>query len=261
MNQSASRDGLYIGTALADGSAMWPLTGAMAGLLVGSFLATLVLRWPADIGLGGRSRCDGCGAQLRLWELVPIVSWLLLGGRCRRCRARIDWRHPLVELAAMGLGAIALASVPGWPGFATALLFWMLLALLVLDVEHFWLPDRITLPLLLAGLVLGPAPLAQRAMAAAIAGAAMLALALGYRALRGRDGLGLGDVKMAAGIGAWLTPALLGPLMLLAATIGIMLLFIRFGRGQGFNGGTRLPFGACLAIAAVPLHLAVAAHV
>lgn len=238
---------------------MWPLYGAMAGLVVGSFVATLVLRWPADLGLGGRSRCDSCGARLRAIELVPLLSWLLLGGRCRSCRQPINWRHPLVELASMLLGAIALAAVPGWQGVATAFFFWMLLALLLLDAEHFWLPDRITLPLLLAGLLLGPAPVADRAMAAAIAGSAMLALALGYRALRGRDGLGLGDVKLAAGIGAWLTPALLGPLLLLASTIGIVMLLIRIGRSHDVNAGTRVPFGACLAIAAVPLHLAIAA--
>lgn len=238
---------------------MWPLVGAIAGLVVGSFIATLVLRWPADLSMAGRSRCDHCGTRLRVGELVPLLSFVVQAGRCRHCGTPINWRHPLIELAAMLLGAIALAALPGPEGLATALFFWALLALMLLDVEHYWLPDRITVPLLLAGLLLGPAPLADRALAAAIAGAAMLALHAGYRLLRGRDGLGLGDVKLAAGIGAWLSPPMLAPLLLLAATIGLAMILIRFERGGAVNSATRLPFGACLAIAAVPLHLGMAA--
>lgn len=240
---------------------MWPFAGALAGLVVGSFVATLVLRWPADLSMRGRSRCDHCGIRLGPAELVPLLSFALLGGRCRYCRAPINWRHPLIEVAAMLLGAIALLAFPGWQGFATAIFFWALLALMLLDVEHFWLPDRITVPLLVAGLLLGPAPLPDRALAAAIAGAAMLALAMGYRLLRGQDGIGLGDVKLAAGLGAWLSPMLLAPLLLLASVIGIVMLLIRIGRGEPVKAGTRLPFGACLAIAAVPLHLMLTAAV
>ncbi len=260
--------GLYIPRGLTDGSGMWPLDGIAAGwwpvagvgagLIIGSFLATLLRRWPAGRTLGGRSACDGCGRRLGVAELVPLLSYMVQRGRCRGCGTAIDWRHPATEAGCALVGGVALVIVPGVWGFASALLGWALLALLLLDVTHYWLPDRLTWPLLGLGLLLGPAPFAERVLAAAIAGGALLALSLAYRALRGRDGLGLGDVKLATALGAWLSPPLLAPLLLLAAALGLLMaLGLRLRRGE-LAADMRLPFGACLAAAGFPLHLALA---
>ncbi len=244
--------------------ALWPALGAVTGLIAGSFLATLVLRWPRGDSLGGRSRCDSCDAQLSVADLVPLVSFVLARGRCRHCGARIDWRHPAIELAAAMIGAMALLVMPGPAGFSGALLGWMLLALLVLDAENFWLPDALTMPLLGLGLLLGPATVAERLLGAAIGGGSFLAIALLYKALRGREGLGLGDVKLMAALGAWLSPVLIGPLILLAALMGLVLAGGNALRKPSADAPPdpakgepqRVAFGACLAAAGFPMWLA-----
>lgn len=235
---------------------MWIAIGTLIGLVMGSFIATLALRWPAGTGLGGRSRCDHCGTALKARELLPLLSFLWQRGRCHHCGEAIGWRHPAAELSAALIGAVALAVAPGPAGLIAAGFGLTLLALLMLDSDHHWLPDALTLPLLAAGLLLGPGPLTARLWGAAIAGGALLAVALLYRLLRGREGLGLGDVKLAAALGAWIAPTLL-PLLLLGATLlGFALLLTARLRGERFTASTRLPFGACLAAAAFPLHLA-----
>jgi leader peptidase (prepilin peptidase)/N-methyltransferase len=239
---------------------IWPLAGALLGLAVGSFVATLALRWPRGEGMSGRSRCDGCGATLGVAELVPLLAFLVQRGRCRRCGAAIDRRHPAIEAAAALIGAAALLAVPGPPGLAGALLGWMLLALFVLDLEHYWLPDALTLPLLALGLLLGPAPFEARLLAAALGGGAMLAVLLGFRALSGRDGMGLGDVKLTAALGAWLSPERLPTLILLAALMGLALAAL-LGWRRGRAAARRVPFGACLAAAGFALWLAAAGTV
>jgi leader peptidase (prepilin peptidase)/N-methyltransferase len=226
--------------------------GALLGLVAGSFLATLVLRWPRGEGLGGRSRCEGCGRTLGVADLVPLLSFAVARGRCRACGSAIDWRHPAIEAAAALVGAAGFWIAPGLTGLGGALLGWGLLALLALDAEHFWLPDALTLPLLGLGLLLAPFPVEQRLLGAVLGGGSMLAVMLGFRALRGKDGMGLGDVKLTAALGAWLSPALLPPLILVAALLGLLLAGLAWRR-QGGGGQMRLPFGACLAAAGFPL--------
>jgi leader peptidase (prepilin peptidase)/N-methyltransferase len=234
---------------------LWPILGALLGLVAGSFLSTLVVRWPRGESLAGRSRCDGCGRTLSILELVPLLSAIAARGRCRSCGAAIDRRHIALELASAMVGLLAMLASPGLVGLSGALLGWGLLALLALDAEHYWLPDRITLPLLGLGLLLGAGEFADRLLGAAIGGGALLALALGYRLLRGREGLGLGDVKLMAALGAWLGPLLLGPLLLGAAVIGLLLALAQKLRGKALPAGGKIPFGACLAAAAFPLWL------
>ena len=155
----------------------------------------------------------------------------------------------------MLIGVLAMLASPGTVGLSGALLGWALLALLALDVEHHWLPDRITLPLLALGLLLGAGDLADRLLGAAIGGGALLLLALGYKVLRRREGLGLGDVKLMAALGAWLGPLLLGPLLLGAALLGLLMAAVMKLGGRDLPAGGRIPFGACLAAAAYPLWL------
>lgn len=244
----------------------WPILGGVLGLVAGSFLATLVIRWPQGKSLAGRSSCDSCGTTLALRDLVPLLSAAATRGRCRHCGAAIPPRHLQLELAAAAVGALALFAAPGPAGLGGALFGWLLLALLALDLDCFWLPDRLTGPLLALGLVLGNGTPAQRIAGALLGGGGFLLLALCYRRLRGRDGLGMGDAKLMAGLGAWLSPAMLGPLILLAGLCGLLFAAVRAQRskrsaGPGMETETemgeamiqKVPFGACLALAAFPL--------
>jgi leader peptidase (prepilin peptidase)/N-methyltransferase len=233
----------------------WPILGSLLGLVAGSFLATLVVRWPAGLPLTGRSRCDGCGQALSARDLVPLLSWAFARGRCRHCGVAIAPVHPAMEAAAAAIGALALLVQPGPLGLAGALFGWILLALLALDLGHLWLPDRLTLPLLGLGLLFGAGSPADRLLGAAVGGGGFLLLALLYRRLRGRDGLGLGDAKLMAALGSWLSVAMMAPLLLLSALAGLALAAVR-ARRTGAGAGDPVPFGACLALTAFPLWLA-----
>lgn len=231
-------------------AALAALLGAVAGAIVGSYLATLVQRWPkGESASGGRSRCDGCGRTLRTWELVPLASALTSRGRCRTCGARIEPLHWQVELAAAAIGGAALAIAPDERGAALALLGWLLLPLALLDLRHFWLPDRLTLLLALAGLAvggsLGIASLTDR-LTGGVAGFVSLAvIGWTYRSLRRREGLGGGDPKLLGAIGLWLGWAALPFVLLLGALIGLAAAL-----PGGLQGSRRLPFGTMLAVAA-----------
>src|SRR5687768_8337637 len=112
---------------------------AVLGAIVGSFVAALLIRWPQGKSVvGGRSRCDACGAELRARELVPLLSHLVQRGRCRRCGARIDARHPLIELAGALIGVAAVLAHPLPLALVTAGLGWWLLAVAAIDAEEQW---------------------------------------------------------------------------------------------------------------------------
>lgn len=239
--------------------------GAVLGAIVGSFLATILIRWPQErSALGGRSACDSCGAKLGARDLVPILSFIVARGRCRACGARIDPRHLGMELAAAMVGAVALAA-HGWPlGGATALFGWWLLMIIALDAEHHWLPDALTLPLIPLGLGFawlgfGP-PLAGRAIGAAVGGIGLWLIAALYRFARGREGMGGGDPKLLAGIGAWLGWMQIPFVLLGTGVLGIAAALLMRARGREVGATTRLPLGALMALAAWPLWLVVAAH-
>jgi leader peptidase (prepilin peptidase)/N-methyltransferase len=207
----------------------------------------------------GRSRCDRCGETLRASELVPILSYLIARGRCRRCGAAIDGRHLFVELGAALVGAVAMLAYPGIAGLVSAIFGWWLLILAALDAEHHWLPDRLTLPLipvgLLAGLIdVGP-PLDQRLLGAAAGLAALMLIALAYRRLRGREGLGGGDPKLFAAIGAWLGWTQLPFVLLGAGLLGLAAVLLVRLRGPTMTATDRLPLGTLMALVAWPLWL------
>lgn len=233
------------------------------GAVAGSFLATLVIRWPEGRTVGGRSACDGCGSSLRPAELVPLLSYLVLKGRCRRCGTAIDRRHFAIELAAALIGAASFVAHPGFAAIATAFLGWWLLTLAVLDVEHHWLPDRLTLPLIPAGMAaallpLGPPPMDR--LIGAAAGFGVLALiALAYRRLRGRQGLGGGDPKLLAGIGAWLGWQQLPLVLLGAGLLGLGAIALIRAHGGTVGATDKFPLGTLMAAAAWPIWLVTAA--
>lgn len=239
---------------------LWPVALGVLGAVIGSFLATIVIRWPQDRSvLKGRSHCDGCDAVLGPRDLIPLVSAALARGRCRHCGARIDALHWQIELAALGIGVMAGLVVPGPVALAGAVFGWLLLTLAALDVTDFWLPDRLTLTLALAGLAAGVAgvePVLTERLIGGVAGFGSLWLiGFSYKRLRGREGLGGGDPKLLGAIGLWLGWRMLPAVLLLAALTGLAFVLVGMVRGRAAKLDDRMPFGALLAIAAYPAWL------
>jgi leader peptidase (prepilin peptidase)/N-methyltransferase len=239
----------------------WPTALGLLGAILGSFIAALVLRWPRRQSVvRGRSACDACGATLRAYELVPLVSHAMQRGRCRHCRAAIDPRHWRIEAAALAIGVAAGVAAPGWTGVAGATFGWLLLALAALDIAALWLPDRLTATLAVAGIVTGIAGSDPPAIDRAIGGAAgfvtLAAVAYGYRRWRGREGMGGGDPKLFGAIGLWLGWRMLPAVLVVAGMIGIGVVLFAKATGRDVGRDTALPFGALLAVAAYPAWLA-----
>jgi leader peptidase (prepilin peptidase)/N-methyltransferase len=224
----------------------WGLAaGFLLGTIAGSFLSTLAVRWPAGRSVArARSACDQCGATIPSWRLVPLVSFALQAGRCGACGGRIDWRHPTMELGCGLIAALSIALLPNCDGVAGAFFGWMLATLALIDRDHFWLPDRLTLPLGLIGLAIGPAALPDRLIGAAAGYFALALIAAAYRLARGRTGLGQGDAKLLGAIGAWLGWQVLPWVVLAACAIGIV--WAACARKRRLD---RLPLGTMLAAA------------
>ena len=232
------------------------LAALVAAPFVGSLLGVLIRRLPRGRPVVlARSACETCGHLLAPRDLVPVASYLALRGRCRHCGAPIGRFHPTVELAALAVPAIlVLAGMTDPAGLiAGCALGYTLLALGWIDATTFMLPDALTLPLLLAGLVDAwitvPASLADRAAAAILGYASLRLLAICYRRLRGREGLGQGDAKLLAAGGAWTGLHGLAPILLAASVLGLLLAGARKLTGRSVTLSTRLPFGAPLALA------------
>ena len=262
MGTSAALTGLADRIGPVPGSAATAV-GFLLGAIIGSFLAATLIRWPQGRSvIRGRSRCDHCGRSLSLVELVPILSWLVQRGKCRKCGAAIDPRHLAIELGGAVIAVTAILAHPLPLALLTALLGWWLFLLAALDVEYQWLPDRLTLPLVPAGLAaaaigIGPG-LADRLIGAAAGFASLAAIGFLYRRIRGRDGLGGGDPKLFAAIGAWLGWAQLPIVLLGAGLIGLAVLTLRRLRGGTVAATDRLPLGALMALAAWPIWLLIA---
>jgi len=237
--------------------------GGGLGLIVGSFLASASIRWPQGRGVArGRSKCDACGATLGPAELLPLLSFVIQRGRCRRCAAAIDRRHPAIELAAALLGAVAMVAHPDWLGLISAAFGWWLLLIAILDLEHQWLPDRLTLPLIPLGLAAAWAgfglPLAGRALGAVIGWGALWLIAALYRRLRAREGMGGGDPKLLGAIGAWIGALLLPFILIGAGLLGLVAVLAMRLRGETVAATTRLPLGTLMAVSAWPVWLVTA---
>jgi len=249
---------------------------AVVGLCVGSFINVVVHRLPRILEHGWqdqcaelrgeapehrprynlmvpRSACPACGHKITAGENIPVVSWLLLRGKCSGCGAAISARYPLVELLG-GLTAVcAIAKFgPTWQGLAATAFLWTLLALTFIDFDTQLLPDDLTLPLLWGGLLANTfglfAPL-REAVIGAIAGyLALWSIYWLFKLIRGKEGMGYGDFKLLAALGAWLGWKVL-PLIILGssvvgAAIGITLVVMK-----GRDHNVPLAFGPYLAIA------------
>jgi len=253
----------------------------LLSLMVGSFLNVVIYRlpimlereWLAQVAdstpqtpappynLGTpRSACPACKAPIKAWQNIPVVSWLLLKGHCAACKAPISPRYPAVELA-----TAVLSGFVAWHfGFSAAagcalLVTWVLIALTGIDIDHQLLPDNMTLPLMWAGLlasvVIGPSlgvalPVSPRdAVIGAVAGYVSLWLVFhAFRLITGKEGMGYGDFKLFAALGAWLGWKLLPLIILLSAAtgavFGIAMIVLR-GRDRNIP----IPFGPYLAAA------------
>jgi len=239
--------------------------GAVLGAIIGSFIATLAIRWPRRSSVvQGRSACDGCGMTLSSARLIPIISYALQRGRAACCGMAIDRFHPLAEIIAAVIGAAAVATAADLPqAIAGALLGWLLLVLALLDARHFWLPDPLTGLLATVGLAAGlidiPPALPDRLIGGA---AGFLSLAIvrhGYRLFRRREGMGGGDAKLFGAIGLWLGWRLLPLVLLGAALAGLLWCIVELVRGRPITGLSSVPFGVFLALAAWGAWLADAA--
>ncbi len=232
-------------------------TAFLLGLVVGSFANVCIHRLPrGESVVRPPSRCPGCGALIKAYDNVPVLGWLLLGGRCRACRAPISWRYPAVE-AANGLLwlALALAHGPRLRTLVEMILVTALLVLSLIDYDHQILPDVITLPGILVGLAasfLPGSPVAPLTalVAAGLGWLAFAAVAKAYEKTRGVEGLGQGDWKLAAMLGAflgWQSMLLTVLLASLAGTIvGLGAIALR-GRDMRYA----LPLGTFLGAAGV----------
>jgi leader peptidase (prepilin peptidase)/N-methyltransferase len=259
----------------------WPLLAAvfLAGACVGSFLNVCIHRLPADESVvRPRSRCPGCGTTIAWYDNVPLLSWAWLAARCRACGTRISPRYPLVEAATGGLAVLALARFGATPFAAIAFAFTAALLLITfIDLDHRFIPDEVSLPGVLVGLTAaflpgGVTPL-DAALGAAAGGGLLWLVAWGYERLTGIEGMGLGDVKLLAMIGAFLgwqaVPGVLVVASVTGAAAGIALML---ARGMGRAGRrvarrlgrrallpfarraarrTEIPFGPFLALGAL----------
>jgi leader peptidase (prepilin peptidase)/N-methyltransferase len=207
-----------------------------------------------------RSACPHCGAPIRAHQNVPVISWLLLGGKCASCKAAISPRYPIVELATAILSAAVVWRFGfQWQSIAALFVTWALVALTVIDLDHQILPDLITIPLLWLGLLAslawqpGLVPPIPTAPVSAILGAAAGYLSLwsvywAFKLLTGKEGMGYGDFKLFGALGAWMGWQLLPMILLLSAftgaVVGIALIVAR-GRDRNIP----IPFGPYLAAA------------
>ncbi len=232
------------------------VAAGLLGLVVGSFLNVVAHRLPREesIAFPG-SRCPRCGKAIAAYDNVPVLSWILLAGRCRACRAPISARYPLLELANAILWVLVFRAAPCWGDFLTgAFLCSAGLALLAIDYDFQILPDAITLPGIVVGLALSFVSLrrtpVQAALGAALGAGGLWLLAYLYEKIAGQEGMGLGDVKMLGMIGA-----LLGPIGVLAtifaASIAGSVIGVGLMLARGSDGKMRLPFGVFLALGAI----------
>ncbi len=223
-----------------------------SGPFVGSFVATSALRWPAGEGfVGGRSACRSCQAVLSWRELIPIVSWIALRGRCRRCHAPIGALYPLTEAAALGVGVWAALQFSGVELALVCVLGWALLALALIDARTKLLPDQLTLPVLVLGLAVAGAQgwLVESLIGAAIGFAVFALVAAGYQRWRGRDGLGLGDAKLLGAAGAWVGWVGLPGIVLMASLAALVVALPMARRLGAGSRHVEIAFGPYLAAA------------
>ncbi|WP_313703757.1 A24 family peptidase [Massilia sp.] len=252
------------------------LVAALFGLLIGSFLNVVIHRIPKMMQresdnyvahesgkelphtdrynlMVPRSACPHCGHQITAMENIPVVSWLVLGGKCRKCKAPISPRYPVVELVT-GLisGLLVWTFGSGLAGLGTLLFAYLLIAMTCIDYDTKLLPDDLTYPLLWAGLLINIngtfVPLQDAVIGAAAGYLVLWAVYWLFKLVTGKEGMGYGDFKLLAALGAWLGWAMLPTIILLSSVVGAFVgigLIVVAKRGRD----NPIPFGPYLAAA------------
>ena len=260
--------------------AAFPWVALVIGLCIGSFLNVVIHRlpkmmeraWRAECAeLAGqpapaeerfnlfvpRSRCPSCGTLITALQNIPVISYLFLKGRCSNCRASISLKYPLVELlAGIGAGYCAWRFGPTLAGVGATLFVWFAIALAFVDQETGFLPDDLTLPLVWLGLLVNVsgafAPLPEAVIGAAAGYLFLWAVNAAFRALRGVDGMGYGDFKLTAAVGAFLGWKALPFVILLSSVLGLTFGVLQMlGAKRGWDARFRFHFGPYLAAAGI----------
>ncbi|AEK63747.1 prepilin peptidase [Collimonas fungivorans] len=267
------QDGIFF---LAAGSLLPTVLAAVFGLLIGSFLNVVIHRLPIMMQRESdnyvahesgkplphterynlvvpRSACTQCKHQIGALENVPILSYLALRGKCAACKTPISIRYPLVEALTGALSALLIWHFgSGWVGLATLVLLYLLIAMTFIDADTQLLPDDLTLPLLWIGLLLNLSglfvPLQDAVIGAAAGYLSLWAIYWAFKLLTGKEGMGYGDFKLLAALGAWLGWKMLPIIILFSSLVGavvgiILIVFARRGRDKP------IPFGPYLAAA------------
>ena len=236
------------------------LLAGLVGLCVGSFLNVVIYRLPLGQSIvSPPSRCRNCDYLLRWFDNVPVLSWVFLRARCRSCGTPVSWQYPVVELITGALFVLVVWLTPIGPlVFSRLLLVSILIALFGIDLEHQILPNSITLPGIVIGMlfsVIAPPGIKDSLIGVVVGGGILYVIARAYYLWRREEGMGMGDVKMLAMIGAFLGwKAVLVTLVLSSfsgAIIGLLLMAAQRGDMK-----YALPFGTFLAIGAVVAMLA-----
>lgn len=257
---------------LPEAETIYLILSAILGLCVGSFLNVVIYRLPLMLEHSWRreahtildleqeepgtsinlftppSTCPKCHQKIKPWHNIPVISYLLLRGRCGYCRIPISTRYPLIE----ALTAIAFAMVTwqyGWTPIAWSgmLLTAALITLCFIDLDTLLLPDQITLPLIWSGLIfnliLAFTPLNQSVLGAVIGYLSLWSIFWLFKLITGKEGMGYGDFKLLSALGAWLGPILLLPIIFLSSIIGIIISLVLRAKLQ-----QKVPFGPAIAI-------------
>ena len=265
------------------------LFSGILGLLVGSFLNVVIYRLPVMMERGfrveatgilngevaalkeaeaqsrfnlvvPRSRCPKCKTQITAVQNIPVISWLVLRGKCAHCKMPVSARYPVIEAVTGMLTALIIFKLgANWAGIGGMLLLWSLIALTMIDYDTQLLPDQITLPLVWAGIIFSmiphsgvfPATDLQSSIFGAIGGyLALWSIYWGFKLITKKDGMGYGDFKLLAALGAWLGWQLLPAIILLSAVVGALtgIAMILF---SGHKREVPIPFGPYLAGAGI----------
>jgi leader peptidase (prepilin peptidase)/N-methyltransferase len=252
------------------------LSAALLGLCVGSFINVVVYRLPRMmerdwqhqsremLGLEGEalapfnlavppSHCPHCDAKVRARDNIPVLSFLLLRGHCRECQAPISARYPLIELSTVLLSVLVVLHFgPTWQSAFVLLFTWVLIAAAMIDVDTMLLPDSLTLPLLWLGLLVNTqdvfTPLSSAVIGAAVGYLTLWIVYWCFKLITGREGMGYGDFKLLAALGAWLGWQSIPLIVLLSSVVGAAV-GIALIVGRGRDRAAAIPFGPYLAAA------------
>jgi leader peptidase (prepilin peptidase)/N-methyltransferase len=258
----------------APGDLFVSLIAGLFGLMFGSFLNVLIYRlpkmmqreWDNDFAEASdkppvhtdrfnlmvpRSACPHCGHQITALENIPVLSYLVLRGKCSACKTPISARYPMVELLTGALSVLMVWKFgSGWAGLSSLFFLYTLIAMTFIDADTQLLPDDLTYPLLWAGLLINLngtfVPLRDAVIGAAVGYLALWIVNAAYKAVRGREGMGYGDMKLLGALGAWLGWTMLPTIILMSSIVGALVgIVLMVLNSRGFD--YKIPFGPYLA--------------